>query len=164
MGLIFELSKPNHFDFSKVFDSVPHHRLLHDQTGILWHLWEVVNVDRILPDYWSQVFHPRTLFFVMYVHDIGSQVKSTIKLFADDYREILSSKDQEMFQQALTTPYQWSQKWQLKLNVKCWRNQTAISLLSHSIIYSPIQIVDSYKYLGVKITSKVSWNKYVADV
>ena len=130
-------AKPNHvvfLDFSKAFDSVPHCRLLlklqcFGISGMLLPWIESFLTNRFQrvvldgqPSEWAEVTSgvPQgsilgPLFFVMYVNDIGLQVKSTIKVFADDcaiYREIMSSKDQESLQLDITAVHQWSQKWQ----------------------------------------------------
>ena len=63
------------------------------------------------------------LLFLLYVNDIGTHLKSQIRLFADDctiFREIASREDCEVLQLDIHKLYQWTCKWQLHLNLsKC---------------------------------------------
>ena len=60
-------------------------------------------------------------------------------------------------------------RWQFELNVsKCKSllisNCRKPAVLHYHLNNSPLETVDNYKYLGVKITSKLSWNDHTADV
>ena len=63
------------------------------------------------------------LLFLIYINDIAVDIKSTIRLFADDcvlYREIKSHNDSNLLQQDLDTLCRWAYKWQMRFNVsKC---------------------------------------------
>ena len=112
------------------------------------------------------------LFFIMYVDDLGSGINSTTKLFANDctlYHKILTRDDQKVLQQDVSTIYRWSQKWQLKLNIsKCKsvmisNNRKPVNIHYH-LNNSVLETVDKYKYLGVKISSKLLWNDHINDI
>ena len=88
-----------------------------------------LDVQRFLLD-WSTVLSgvPQgsilgPLLFLLYVNDIGTHLKSQIRLFADDctiFREIASREDCEVLQSDVHKLYQWTCKWQLHLNLsKC---------------------------------------------
>jgi retron-type reverse transcriptase len=107
-------------DFSKAFDLIPHDRLLTkiaasgvDSRMVIWinkfllgrtqkvrlrgHLSEEVRVTSDVPQ--GSVLGP--LLFLTYVNDIGRNIESTIRLFADDciiYREVKNNNVMENLQ------------------------------------------------------------------
>ena len=124
-------------DFSKAFDhdSASHQRLLHklDHCGVRGDTinWicslltqrvvvngkesEVVKVKSGVPQ--GTVLGP--LMFLIYINDIGAEIKSSIKVFADDcllYKRIKSPNDANAHQQDLNNFLLWADKWQLKFN------------------------------------------------
>ena len=111
------------------------------------------------------------LLFLLFGNDIGSRVRSSVKLFADDctiYDEIRSKADCEVLQKDLNAIYCWSQKWQLNLNLsKC--KMMSISNKRKPIEFryllndSFLEEVDTFRYLGIQISSKLSWKGQIAD-
>ena len=125
-------------DFSKAFDKVAHARLLYklNYYGIRGNLlaWmdsflhghsQQVVVDRVkslacevtsgVPQ--GSVLGP-TLFLI-YINDIVLNVKSEIRLFADDilmYKTIKNSNDHEILQEDLNTLKRWADTWLMKFN------------------------------------------------
>ena len=63
------------------------------------------------------------LLFLVYVNDIVSDIKSEIRLFADDcilYRETKSTVDSQILQDDINSLFSWSKLWQMEFNVsKC---------------------------------------------
>ena len=61
--------------------------------------------------------------FLIYINDIAENIKSNIRLFADDcvvYRQIDSTQDHVILQEDLNNLFDWSNTWQMKFNVdKC---------------------------------------------
>ena len=129
-----------YLDFTKAFDSVPHHFLLHKlkSCGINGVLYEwlcsyltgrkqrvVIKGDL---SNWCDVASgvPQgsilgPLLFLMYVNDMVEELsKSTnIALFADDaktYSKIESSNDHQALQRDLSKLEDWSNLWKLKFN------------------------------------------------
>ena len=122
-------------DFSKAFDKVPHHLLIHklkhygiDRSALGW-------ITAFLTDR-TQYVHfqgstsntsPVTsgvpqgsvlgpLLFLMFINDMPSYIKnsSTIRLFADDaiiYRQIRSTVDSQLLQEDLDCLLQWESDW-----------------------------------------------------
>ena len=77
--------------------------------------------------------------------------------------------DCDTLQRDLSRAYEWSQKWQLKLNVTkckvlCISNKKLKSHYCYQINQSPLEWVDTIKYLGVRINGKLKWGGHVADV
>ena len=129
-------------DFSKAFDRVPHRRLLLKlyYIGVRGNLLRWIQAflvsrrQRVVVNSYSLDWSPVSsgvpqgsilgpLLFLLYVNDIGTHLKSQIRLFADDctiFREIASREDCEVFQSDIHKLYQWTCKWQLHLNLsKC---------------------------------------------
>ena len=127
-------------DFSKAFDTVPHHKLLHklEAYGIrgALHKWISaflckrhmrVHVDgesssetEVLSGVpQGTVLGP--LLFLVHINDLPDCVKSKVRLFADDcllYRKIKSAKDQELLQKDLIELEKWANNWGMKFNAK----------------------------------------------
>ncbi len=125
-------------DFSKAFDTVPHHRLLHKLQfyGIQGdvHQW----ISRWLTDRKQRVVVDRDcsskvkvksgvpqgtvlgpLMFLLYINDIGDNVALSLRLFADDsllYRGIGSITDALKLQEDLDILTDWAQRWQMSFN------------------------------------------------
>ena len=180
-----------YLDFSKAFDSVPHHRLLlkldsvgirgHDLTWITSFLTDRrqrvlldgcssdwVNVTSGVPQ--GSVLGP--LLFIIYINDIGSDLTSCTRLFADDctvFKETNLHQDCDSLQGDLNGLLKWTQKWQLKLNqskckMMCITNKKKPIAYTYHINNSAVEWVDTFKYLGVKIHSKLNWGEHVKDV
>ena len=175
-------------DFQKAFDSVPHERLLMklDHYGLshqlqLWiRAWltkryqkvivdgessESVRVDSGVPQ--GTVLGP--LMFLLYINDIGNKISSNIKLFADDcllFRPITTLEDAQVLQDDLDLLMKWSKDWQMTFNpTKCYTLR--ISRLHSTIEYnynisgSILNPVSDHPYLGVHLSSELSWNKHI---
>ena len=129
-------------DFAKAFDKVPHLRLLSKLTSygitgntqnwiksFLSNRKQRVSVNGALSDITDvtsgvpqgSVLGP--VLFLLYINDINGNIKSSIRLFADDsiiYRKISSKTDHEILQTDLSQLQTWSDKWQMEFNVsKC---------------------------------------------
>ena len=109
------------------------------------------------------------MLFILYVYDVRSVVKhSSIKIFADDislYSRVSCYDDCLKLQDDLSCVYQWSLKWQLKLNPKKCK---AINIsykrfpinFDYCIGSCPILWSQKIKYLGVVMNSKLKWNDH----
>ena len=51
-----------------------------------------------------------------------------------------------------------------KCKVLCISNKKLKSQYCYHVIHSPLEWVDTYKYLGVRINGKLKWGDHVADV
>lgn len=131
-----------YLDFSKAFDTVPHHRLisklkahgLHEEV-IKWvKNWlsdrrQRVSVDGELSNWTSvssgvpqgSVLGP--ILFLIYVNDLDIGLVSKLNKFADDCKlgkKIIDGADVEALRQDLNKLSDWSNTWQMKFNTdKC---------------------------------------------
>jgi len=175
-------------DFSKAFDKVPHERLLAklQHYGIVGpiHSWigeflkgrsQCVLVEgeqSAQSDVLSGVPQGSVLgpaLFLLYINDLPDQITSKARLFADDclvYREINSASDQDKLQKDLTILENWSTKWGMQFNpskctiLKITRKQSPL-LKFYSLNGVILQHANDATYLGVTITSDLSWSKHI---
>ena len=167
-------------DFAKAFDKVPHLRLLSKLTSygitgntqnwiksFLSNRKQRVSVNGALldmTDVTSGVPQGSVLGLVLFLLYINGNIKSSIRLFADDsiiYRKISSKTDHEILQTDLSQLQTWSDKWQMEFNVsKCVHlpitNKTKPSTHKYSLSGQPLSTVSSHSYLGVKLDSKLT--------
>ena len=178
-------------DFSKAFDTVPHQRLLGkiDHYGIRDHTknwiktWltsrsqrvvvdgeasETIRVDSGVPQ--GTVLGP--LMFLLYINDIGENISSNIKLFADDcllFRKINKTKHTQALQEDLSKLGNWTGKWQMLFNArKCYtmRIHSKQQPIIHNYIMGGevLATVSSQLYLGMEIHEKLSWKPHIKAV
>ena len=84
-------------------------------------------------------------------------------------RYISSHHDCVALQNNVNHLFRWTQKWQLSLNIsKCKMmrvtNKKKLISYTYCLNNSPLEWVDTYKYLGVKIQSKLVWGEHILDV
>jgi len=166
-------------DFSKAFDSVPHRRLLLklDCIGVRGNLLRWIQAflvsrrQRAVANGCSSDWAPVSsgvpqgsilgpLLFLLYVNDVGVGLESQTRLFADDctiFRDVVGREDCKALQSDLHHLYQWSHKWQLHLNLSkckalCISNKRMPPTYTYHLNGVSLEWVDSFTYLGVKIT------------
>ena len=175
-------------DFSKAFDKISHQRLaikLH-QYGIRGHLLKWI--QSFLANRSQQVMVERhvstpapvtsgvpqgtvlgPLLFLIYINDLPMKVSSTTRLFADDsllYRRIRSPEDARILQEDLDKLQDWEKEWQMSFNpIKCEVNRITNKRnpirTSYQIHGHDLTVAKTGKYLGVTISSDLSWNAHV---
>ena len=182
-----------YLDFAKAFDSVSHELLIFklnqlniDPNVLAWIKQFLSNrsqyvtannfcspnsaVTSGVPQ--GSVLGP--LLFLIYINDLPSCVSSsTVRLFADDcvlYQKITSHTDHLNLQRDLDAIFEWCKKWLMTLNItKCKsmrvsRHTTVHGSRTYSLNNIPLPSVENYKYLGVHISSNLSWNMHVEYV
>ena len=112
------------------------------------------------------------LLFLVFINDLPECVSSTTRLFADDsllYRTITSLDYARLLQEDLNNLQKWEQLWGMSFNPdKC-------EVLRITNKRSPIQsnyvlhghtfaLTSNAKYLGVTISSDLSWNVHINNI
>ena len=178
-------------DFSKAFDTVPHHRLLHKiyHYGIrgnlnLWiESWLTERSQTVVTNGacstptkvksgvpQGTVLGP--LMFLLYINDIGDQIDGHMGLFADDsalYGVVGSIQDAQSLQHDLDNLNEWAHKWQMSFNAdKCsilriYRCHNPIDY-QYKIGGQELTTVQHHPYLGVELTRDLNWNKHISNI
>jgi hypothetical protein len=177
-------------DFSKAFDMVPHQRLLAkmDHLGIRgstksWiESFLTTRQQRVIIDGQSSssssvvsgvpqgtVLGP--LLFLAYINDLPDNVTSNVRLFADDlilYRPINTPQDCDKLQDDINSLCNWERTWQMKFNTaKCFimhvTHKQNIFPHQYHMGSSVLQKVDHHPYLGVELSSKLSWATHITQ-
>ena len=178
-----------YLDFSKAFDAVPHHLLLHKLrsfgfNGTLYH-WlcsyvnsqkqrvvinrehsEWCNVTSGFPQ--GSILGP--ILFLLYINDLADCISknSEIALFADDvkiYRNVDSLNDCLLLQNDLQALDDWSNLWKLQFNYnKCKVLQIA-RVIKYNFEYRTnnvsLEQVNTFNDLGVTITCDLDWQSHI---
>ena len=117
------------------------------------------------------------LLFLMYLNDINDTTISSgskLVLYAGDillYRAVHSQEDYFALQQDVDTLAAWSSTKLLKFNPsKCKamllsRKRSKMSIPCTLLLNQmPLEFVDSFKYLGLNITSDLTWSRHIETI
>ena len=178
-------------DFSKAFDTVPHQRLLAKlhHVGIRNNILTWIDSfltkrhQKVVVDGESSEKSPVAsgvpqgtvlgpLLFLIYINDLPANLSSSVRLFADDcilYREIKNSDDSAILQADIDTLCKWESKWQMGFNkAKCFTMKVTHKIKQTPFNYSmgdhTLEQVDHHPYLGVELTSDMTWNKQINQI
>jgi hypothetical protein len=178
-------------DFKKAFDTVSHTKLIQkliayaiNEKVVNWikslleNRTQRVALDGILSDEveitsgvpQGSVLGP--ILFLIYINDIVDNVRSKVRLFADDtllYRQITSDEDSIILQNDLKVISTWCEDWQLDLNLKkCvamnFTRSTNINSSQYNISGIPLETVNHNKYLGVTISNSLSFKEHIREI
>lgn len=114
------------------------------------------------------------LLFLVYINDIHLCVEPpiTIKLFADDcvlYTAINNRNDQIKLNTPLHSTEAWCTRWGLRINPSkttfiTFSNKKRPLDFAYSLGNATISRTDKVKYLGVTLTSNLSWEAHIENV
>ena len=111
------------------------------------------------------------LLFLLYIKDITANIKSDIRLSADDcmYDTISSPHDGTIPQEDINTLHSWTKRRQMQFNSKkCYIMSTTRQRSkpdnSYHLGADMLARVDSYPYLGVIISSDLKWHNHISHI
>ena len=114
------------------------------------------------------------LLFIIYINDFQkSSSDLSFILYADDTSVFFSHKDPETLVNTvnlgLNSIYEWICCNKLSLNVvktQCMLFSNSIEMLPHNVILNDnvIELVDSTKFLGLEIDTKLSWKQHISHI
>jgi len=178
-------------DFSKAFDKVPHDRLIYKlhYYGIRGSYLEwikqflVGRTQQVIIENKFSDLTPVTsgvpqgsvlgpLLFLLFINDLPCGIDSVVKLYADDvlmFRSIKDPSDHQALQNDLNKLAHWSSIWQMPFNLtKCEylivTNKSSPLVCQYKLNDYKLQRVLSAKYLGVTISSNLSWSTHISGV
>ena len=172
-----------YFDFSKAFDSVPHHRLLvklknfgipDDILGIIENFLAGRSMRVKVGDEYSEIKYILSgvpqgsvlgpLLFLLFVNDLPEGIKSIFKLFADDVKMIVNPFNNLI--DDLQFLKLWEAHWCLKFNIdKCMVMQIGSCNPKNQYLFGgvPLRCVDSEKDLGVTFNTSFNFKDHVRN-
>lgn len=180
-------------DYSKAFDTVPHDKLIIKlrlvgipELFISWISAYLLNRNQYVQVGEKQsgclpvtsgvpqgsVLGP--LLFLVYINDIVNVISTPvqIRLFADDcvlFRDVTCISDQCDLNTNLGNVSKWCEQWGMLLNAnKCvylpiTRKKVPLDY-TYNLAEAPLLKVASYKYLGLTLTSTLSWNLHINNI
>ena len=178
-------------DFAKAFDKVSHDRLLYKLEGygiqgkaLIW-IQDFLHgrTQKVVIDGESSPTCPVTsgvpqgsvlgpILFLIYINDIGNNIKSEIRLFADDtilYRKINTTADAEILQSDIQQLHKWCLEWQMAFHpskcslLRVKRGRSVVGA-DYTLDGWTLESVPKVKYLGVTINSNLRWDDHTTSV
>ena len=112
------------------------------------------------------------ILFLAYINDLPDQVKSRVRLFADDtamYLALDKQGDSEILQKDLESLEKWEKLWDMSFNPsKCQVIHVTRSKSPSRTIYylhgCALESVSSAKYLGVTVSEDLSWSDHINNI
>ena len=112
--------------------------------------------------------------FLVYINDLPEQVKSRVRLFADDtamYLALSSHIEGQVLQKNLLSLEKWEKMWNMNfktLTSKCrvlhvTRLKTPIET-NYFLYNTMLDSVSSAKYLGITISVDLSWSTHIDNI
>ena len=109
------------------------------------------------------------LMFLLYINDIDTNISSTIRLFADDciiYKIINSMDDSRCLQRDLNVISQWTETWQMQLNIdkcaviRCTRSHSPIKF-DYTLNDTIVKVTNQHRYLGITLDESMHWSHHI---
>ena len=112
------------------------------------------------------------LLFSIYINDLPRNINSNIRLFADDcvlYHPITNVLHSSILQSDLNTIQEWCKDWLMSLNI----NKTFVMTFhrrkdyianTYTLHNHPVAAANTTKYLGVHISSDLTWSLHIISI
>ena len=110
--------------------------------------------------------------FLIYINDVPDQLISHVRLFADDtatYDIISLSEDQKSLQNNLDKLAEWENRWDMLFHPeKCVAltvsRKRKVLQSEYNLHGHILEHVKSVKYLGVTISSDLTWSEHITNI
>ena len=191
----FDETRAVFLDISKAFDKVWHEGLCFKlkRNGVNGNLLNLISsflsdrkqrvVLNGIESEWETVYSgvPQgsvlgPLLFLIYINDLTDNIKSRIKLFADDSSLFLKVRDVEEAQTLLTSDLDtisvWAYQWKMQFNPDITKQaievifSTKYKRDNHPPLFFggiPVKRDDSTKHLGFHLEEKLSFKKHISE-
>ena len=162
------------------------------QAVLLWRPWTTTSMDWKLPPSQDSagccrgtgiIWGPSDLqcptkivlgptLFLIYINDLSKNIKSQVRLFADNtilFCKIKSQRDSSILQEDLNPLECWEKNWQMSFNInKCHvltvsRKRKQIST-KYSLNGQVLRRVEKAKYLGMESTKDLNWKPHIRTI
>ena len=110
------------------------------------------------------------VLFSIFINDITHDIKSSIKIFADDTKIYAPTADFDTLQSDLYKVFEWSTKWKLNFNIlkcKCLHYGTGNPNYDYKLNPNSEEIIPTAteeKDLGVTFDDKLLFDKHISNV
>ena len=178
-------------DFSKAFDKVSHPKLIAKLTALginsnitKWITsWLTGRDQKVVVEGVCSKAAPVTsgvpqgsvlgpLLFLIYINDIRSNINNHLRLFADDallFGPVTDNTEKESMRADLKTLEDWARGWQMAFNTgKCevlhFTPCSGGTDFTYELDNTKLGSKDSGKYLGITITTDLSWKTHIEKI
>ena len=112
------------------------------------------------------------ILFTIFINDLPKEIKSQVRLFADDcivYQSIKNQEDASILQEDINRLQKWADEWLMSFHPeKCEllrvTNKRRPLDVSYTMQDHNLKQVDTKKYLGVTLQKKLLWNNHVQNI
>ena len=110
--------------------------------------------------------------FLLYVNDLADDLKSTVRLFANDvllHCFIESNIDSDSLQSDWNKLEEWQNCWQMEFNlskckVLCFTTKKNVTNRQYMFCWEMLEKVDNHPYLGVLFDTKMKWSSHISNI
>ena len=107
--------------------------------------------------------------FLYYINDMPDNIKSTVRLFADDTIVYSDAINHQSLQDDLNRLEQWEKQWDMEFHPSkcehiCFTRKKQPSDNSYKLHNIEIPRTNCTKYLGVYVDSKLTWQEHIAKI
>ena len=105
--------------------------------------------------------------FLLYINDLPSRVKSSVRLFADDTIIYTTADKSAQLKEDLRSLEEWEKEWSMEFHpAKCEfirfsRKRNKAPLPTYHLHQEEIPTTKKIKYLGVNIQEDLKWHSHV---
>ena len=108
----------------------------------------------------------------VYINNINENITSSVRLFVDDciiYKPITTLQDVKQLQEDLCKIFEWTNKWQMKLNIdKCavlrYTHSLTLIQYTYTLMGHNLEVKKLHTYLGLGVDNSISWSSHIQTI